>query len=74
VRGGIETGFLTAQWLAIDQHRHPVVRIDREELRLELVTAADVAGDDFVRQVRFFQKDGDFLAVRGGPIVQVKCH
>src|SRR5262249_49897304 len=37
-----------ALWLMVDQYRHAVVRVDLQELELELVAAADIAWDEIV--------------------------
>jgi len=55
----------------VDNRRHLVVRRDREEFRLELVARADVDRVDAVLQAGFFQQQGHFVAVRGGPVIQV---
>jgi hypothetical protein len=56
---------------AIDQRGHAVVGTDCQEVILELVTAADVAGHNAIFHRAFFQQNRDLLAVRRRPIVQI---
>jgi hypothetical protein len=61
-----------ATWrVVIDQGRHAIVRRDSQEFRLELVAAADMAGDDPIGDFQLLQEDGHLLAVWRRPIVQV---
>jgi hypothetical protein len=60
-----------AQWLMVHHGWHAVVRADLQKSLLELISAADVAGHKVVGQATFFQQDGHFLAVGGGPVVQI---
>jgi hypothetical protein len=57
--------------VVVYKNRHPVVGVEREEAWLELVSSTEVAGDDAVLQPRLLEKDGDFLAVRRGPVVEI---
>src|SRR5215217_4108435 len=50
---------------------HLVVGAYPEELLVELVPCGDIDGYQVIRQPRFFQKDGDLLAVGGWPIIKV---
>ena len=56
----------------VDQGRHAIVRTDLQEVIGKLVTTSDVALDHVVFQSTLFELDGDFLAVRGWPVVQVE--
>ncbi|KAG1252316.1 hypothetical protein G6F68_011843 [Rhizopus microsporus] len=58
-------------WGLVDDGRHLVVGRDRKEFRLELVARADVDRVDAVLQAGFLQQQGHFVAVRGGPVIQV---
>jgi hypothetical protein len=55
----------------VDDGRHLVVGRDGQEFRLELVARADVDRVDAVLQAGFLQQQGHFVAVRGGPVIQV---
>ena len=57
--------------VVIDHGRHAVVRVHLQELRRELVAAADVARDDLVGDRRLFQQDRDLLPVGRWPVMQV---
>ena len=57
--------------LVIDDRRHAIVGADLEELVFELVALADVARHDVVGRPQLLEQDGDLLAVRRRPIVQV---
>src|SRR5262249_20455631 len=61
-----------ALWLMVDQYRHAVVRVDLQELELELVAAADIAWDEIVVEPQFLEQDRDLLAVGGRPKMQIK--
>lgn len=51
--------------------RDAVVRCDLQEIGLELRALPDVHRHDPVRQLGLFQEHRDFVAVGGGPVVQV---
>jgi hypothetical protein len=55
----------------IDDGRHAIVGCDFQEALLELISAADVAGDDLVWNPTLFEKNRHLLAVRCRPIVHV---
>jgi hypothetical protein len=55
----------------IDDGRHPVVRGDLQEGRIELISRADVHQMQPVGKRHLFQRDGDLPAVRRGPVVEV---
>ncbi|MNN95403.1 hypothetical protein D3C81_2142010 [compost metagenome] len=55
----------------IDDGRDAVVRGDFQKVRLKLLTLADVDRVHVVRQAGFFEKQGDLVAVGGGPVIQV---
>ena len=55
----------------IDHRGNPVVRRDRQELRLELIALADVDREDLVFQPGLFEKHRDLVAVRRGPVIKV---
>jgi hypothetical protein len=55
----------------IDHGGNPVVRRDRQELRLELVALADIDREDLVLQSGLFEEHRDLVAVRRRPVVQV---
>ena len=55
----------------VDDGGDAVVGRDGEEVGPELLAFADVDGDDVVGESGFFQEDGDFVAVGGGPVVEV---
>src|SRR6266566_1844004 len=57
--------------LVIDQPRNPVVRRDRQKLRLELISFADVDRENFVLQPGLFEKHRDLVAVRRGPVIEI---
>src|SRR5216683_2458964 len=57
--------------VVIDDRRHPVVRADREELRLELVALADIDRDDTVFEGAFLQHDADLPAIRRRPVIKI---
>jgi hypothetical protein len=63
------------QWsifsIMIDDRRHPVVRADLEELRLELVPLADIDWDHPVFEAAFLEHDRDLPAVRRRPVIEV---
>jgi hypothetical protein len=61
-----------ALWIVVDQHRHAVVGVDLQKLRLELVAAADVARYEIVIETQFLEQDRDFLAVWGRPKMEIE--
>jgi hypothetical protein len=72
-RAGFEYGERTAaiRRLVIDDGRNAVVGRDREKLGPELLSLADVHGDDAVRQRGLLEEHGDFVSVRSRPVVQI---
>jgi hypothetical protein len=44
---------------------------DAQKIRLELLALADVHREDPVRQASFFEENGDPVAVRCSPIIEV---
>jgi hypothetical protein len=57
--------------IVVDDGWDAVVRRHRQELRLELLTLADIDRDELVRQSGFFEENRDFVAVRRGPVMYV---
>ena len=55
----------------IDHRRNPVVRRDRQKLRLELFALADLHRENLVLQPGLFEKHRDLVAVRRGPVIKV---
>ncbi len=60
--------------LGIDDRWDAVVGRNRQELRLELVTPADVYEMRRVRDAQLLQRDGNLEAVRGVPVVELDRH
>jgi len=56
----------------INQHRHAVVGIDFQKVRLELIAASDIARDNLVVETELFEQNRDFLAVRRRPKVDIE--
>ena len=56
----------------VDQHRHAMVGIDLQKVRLELIAASDVAGNDLVVETKLFEQDRDLLAVWRRPKVDIE--
>ena len=56
----------------IDKHRHAVVGIEFQELRLELVAAPDIARDEVVIEAQLLEQDRDLLAVGCRPKMQIE--
>ena len=54
----------------VDDRGHPVVGGDFQELGLELVSGADVHGDDLIVGADFLEEQRHLVAIGGGPIVQ----
>ena len=52
--------------LVIDHRRHAVIGIELQEGFAELIPTADIERHDPIRQPRFLQEDGDFLAIGVG--------
>jgi len=44
---------------------------DAQKIRLELLALADIHREDPVRQASFFEENGDLVAVRCSPIIEV---
>src|SRR5205807_6421930 len=57
--------------VVIDDRRHPVVRADLEELRLELVAPADIDRDHPVFEAAFLEHDRDLPAIRRRPVIEI---
>ena len=57
--------------IRIDDRRHPIVRRDRQKVRLELIAFGNVDGNDVIREPALLQHDGDLPAVGRGPIVEI---
>src|SRR6202043_204019 len=55
----------------VDDRRHPVVRADLEEFRLELVTFADIDRDRAVFEVAFLEHDRDLPAIWRRPVIEI---
>jgi hypothetical protein len=55
----------------VHDRRDAVVRRDLEKLRRELLAFADVDRLDGLRETGLFEEDGDFMAVRRGPVVEI---
>ena len=55
--------------VGIDDRRHAVVRADGEEVRRELLAAADVHRLDHIWQAHLLERDGHLVAVRRRPVV-----
>ena len=72
-RAGFEDGDRPAAVtrIGVDDGGNAIVRRDGQELGLELLAAADVDRLHPVGQRRLFQEDGDLVAVRRGPVVEV---
>jgi hypothetical protein len=58
--------------VVVDERGHLVVRRDREVFRLELLALADVHRHDAMGQVHLGERDGDLVAVRRRPEVQIE--
>src|SRR5579862_6515266 len=57
--------------LRIDDRRHAIVGRDLEEIGLELLALLNIDGVDLVRDAGFFAKNGDLVAVRRRPIIEI---
>ena len=70
-RPGLENAdrLAPAERLVVHQGRHPVIGADAKKLVRELISLSDIARDHIVRHAALFQQNGDFLAVRGGPVM-----
>ena len=60
---------LAVRPLGIGDGGHPVVRCDLQEIGRELVPRTDVDEVERVGQPHLLKRDGDFPAVRRGPVV-----
>ena len=56
---------------AVNDRRNPIVRADRQKIRLELFAGPDVDGDDRVGNPEFFQHDRNFPAVRRRRVIEI---
>src|SRR5215468_8876045 len=56
----------------VDQHRHAMVGIDFQKVRLELIAAPDIAGDDLVVETELFEQNRNLLAVWRRPKVEIE--
>jgi hypothetical protein len=57
--------------LVIHHCRYAIVGRDRQELRLELISLADVDRENFILQPGLFEKHRDLVAIRRGPVIKV---
>jgi hypothetical protein len=73
-RARLEDGdrLAAARRVVVHQDGHPVVRVQREVTRLELIAPPDVARHDAVLEARLFKEDRDLFAIGRGPKVQVQ--
>ena len=55
----------------VDNRRDLVVGRDLQKLRLELVSLPDIDEVRLVGQAALLQHDGDFPAIRRGPVVKI---
>lgn len=66
---GLEHGEIVG--VAIDDDRNAAVRVDGQELRLPLISGAEVDCVDTVAQAELLARDRSFPAVRRGSRVQI---
>src|SRR5882672_3810355 len=55
----------------VHDRRNPIIRADRQKVRLELVAGPDVDGDDRIGNAKLLQHDRDFPAVRRRRVIEV---
>jgi hypothetical protein len=56
-------------WIVIDDGGNFIVGRNLEEIRTELVIVAEAHADNFVKDARFLQIDGNFLPIWRRPAV-----
>src|SRR5258706_2729144 len=58
--------------LAVNESRHAIIRREFQKCRVELIASTDVDGFDRIGRPKLFQKDRYLLAVRSGPVKDLK--
>jgi hypothetical protein len=73
-RAGFENADRRAAALGIvvDQHRHPMVGVDLQEFRLELIAAANIARHQIVIETELLEQNCNFLAVWRRPKMKIE--
>src|SRR6185312_14989932 len=61
----------TAGRVRVDNGWNAIVGCDREEVRRELLTLADVDRNDAIREAGLLEKHRDLVTVRRRPVVQI---
>ena len=56
----------------IDDGRDAIVGRDMDKIRMELFALGEMNRNDAIVECGFFQKQRDFIAIRGRPVVQIQ--